>query len=203
MATQQGEELLADPYAASSTSAGKGLSSSVPSLPPGGGWAATEQLQLPKGVASSEQPDFLFPENYDTDFRRSWGERLTFHAGSAYLVGMLTGSVHGVGVGMRESVGERQRIRVNAVLNSWAKRGPGLGNSLGCLAMMTSIFESIAYNARGTDDILNPVGAAAFTGAIFKSQAGPRIAGATALGLGAMAAVGTFVSKELTSRGML
>ena len=26
---------------------------------------------------------------------------------------------------------------------------------LGCLAMMTSIFESIAYNARGTDDILN------------------------------------------------
>lgn len=164
---------------------------------------STRTRAVPKGIGGADQPDFLFDENYDTSFRRSWGERLTFHAGSAYLLGMMAGSVHGVGVGLRDSVGERQRIRVNAVLNSWAKSGPGLGNSLGCIAMMTSLFESIAYNARGTDDILNPVGAAALTGAIFKSQAGPRIAGATALGLGAMAAVGSFVTKELTSRGML
>ena len=32
-------------------------------------------------------PDYLFAENYDAGFRRSWGERLTFHIGSAYLAG--------------------------------------------------------------------------------------------------------------------
>ena len=40
-----GDELLADPYAASSAAAAKGLPSGAPSLPPGSGWAATEQLQ--------------------------------------------------------------------------------------------------------------------------------------------------------------
>ena len=34
---------------------------------------------------------------------------------------------------LRESVGERQRIRVNAVLNATGKRGPGLANTLGCI----------------------------------------------------------------------
>ena len=32
-------------------------------------------------------PDYLFAENYDAAYRRSWGERLTFHIGSAYLAG--------------------------------------------------------------------------------------------------------------------
>ena len=32
-------------------------------------------------------PDYLFAENYDAGYRRSWGERLTFHIGSAYLAG--------------------------------------------------------------------------------------------------------------------
>ena len=34
--------------------------------------------------------------------------------------------------------------------------------------MMCSIFESIAYNVRETDDLLNPVGAGALTGVIYK-----------------------------------
>lgn len=194
---------MADPYAATSTSGSKPLPAGMPTLPAGSGWAATEQLRLPAAGARAQEPDFLYPENYDTTFRRTWGERLTFHVGSAYLVGLTAGSVHGVATGLSSSVGERQRIRVNAVLNSWAKSGPGLGNSLGCIAMMASIFESFAYTMRGTDDILNPVGAAALTGAIFKSQAGPRMAGTTALVLGTLAGAGSFVTKQLASRGML
>ena len=33
-------------------------------------------------------PEFLFPENYDSGFRRSWGDRLTYHIGLGYLTGV-------------------------------------------------------------------------------------------------------------------
>lgn len=35
--------------------------------------------------------------------------------------------------GLRTSQGERRRIRINSVLNSMGRRGPGWGNSLGCV----------------------------------------------------------------------
>lgn len=66
--------------------------------------------------------------------------------------------------------------------------------------MMCTIFESIAYNVRGTDDLLNPAGAAALTGGIYKITAGPRVAGMTAVGLAAVTTVGTFITKQLSSR---
>jgi hypothetical protein len=37
--------------------------------------------------------------------------------------------------------------------------------------MMWSTFETIALSARGEDDLLNPAGAAALTGIIYKSTA--------------------------------
>ena len=43
--------------------------------------------------------------------------------------------------------------------------------------MMCSIFESLAYNVRDTDDLLNPAGAAAVTGMIYKATEGPIMAG--------------------------
>ena len=107
-------------------------------------------------------------------------------------------------------------------------------------AMMCSIFESLAYNIRETDDLLNPVGAACLTGTIYKVTAvraralprragmclrppappsprlpsrpstiplaplqGPRVALSAGLGFGAFAAAGAFVSKHLSSRGLL
>jgi hypothetical protein len=69
--------------------------------------------------------------------------------------------------------------------------------------MMCSIFESIAYNVRETDDLLNPVGAGALTGVIYKITSGPRIALSAGLGLGAMAAAGSFLTKQFSSRGLL
>ena len=83
-----------------------------------------------------KQPDYLFPENFDQNFRRSWGERLTFHIGSAYLAGLTCGTAYGLQEGLRATAGERQRIWINGVLNAVGKQGPGLGNGLGCLAMI-------------------------------------------------------------------
>ena len=63
--------------------------------------------------------------------------------------------------------------------------------------MMGSIFESLAYNLRGeVDDILNPAGAAALTGVLYKSTAGLRMSAAAGVGLGALAAAGAFVSRS-------
>lgn len=211
------------------------------SLPPG--FKSGAEAMLPPQEAS---PDFLFPENFDESFRRSWGERLTFHAGGAYLVGaraapraappararrnppqtrrtrrphappaaaarrrvrpcagLTAGGVVGLGEGLRESQGERRRIRINSVLNAVGRKGPGWGNSLGCIAMLTSIFESIAYNARGVDDLFNPAGAAALTGTLYKITAGPKVALPFGLGLGALAGIGSLVVKQFSSRGML
>ena len=77
------EKPLSDPYTGTSSTpppAGKleppalgGFSFGLPSVP-----QVEDQYESP--------PDFLFPENFDTGFRRSWGERLTFHIGAAYLV---------------------------------------------------------------------------------------------------------------------
>ena len=85
--------------------------------------------------------------------------------------GLVSGGGYGVFEGLKSSQGERQRIRINAVLNSTGKHGPGLGNSVAALGMMFSGLESIAYNVRGEDDLLNVIGAGALTGGIFKSQA--------------------------------
>lgn len=73
--------------------------------------------------------------------------------------------------GLKASEGERRRIRINSVLNSVGRRGPGWGNALGAMALMWSVFETIAYNARDTDDVLNPAGAGLVTGCIFRSTA--------------------------------
>jgi len=198
----QGEQLMADPYAGSGSTASP---AAVPQPTFGGfGSSTTDDLHL--NASSSEPlptPDFLFPESFDEKFRRSWGERLTFHVGSAYLVGLVGGGGAGFYQGLRDSAGERQRIRINSVLNATGKRGPGLGNTLGCIAMMCSIFESIAYNVRGEDDLLNPAGAAALTGALYKITAGPRAAAAAALGLSAITTAGTFITQRFSGRGAL
>ena len=64
------------------------------------------------------------------------------------IQGLTAGGSMGLVEGLRSSAGERQRIRINAVLNATGKRGPTLGNGLGCLAMMVSVFESLAFTVR-------------------------------------------------------
>eukprot|EP00316_Scyphosphaera_apsteinii_P017805 CAMPEP_0119307478 /NCGR_PEP_ID=MMETSP1333-20130426/7960_1 /TAXON_ID=418940 /ORGANISM="Scyphosphaera apsteinii, Strain RCC1455" /LENGTH=192 /DNA_ID=CAMNT_0007311031 /DNA_START=89 /DNA_END=667 /DNA_ORIENTATION=+ len=162
----------------------------------GSGWNSGQ-------VAPEQQalsPDFLFPENFDSDYRRSWGDRLTYHIGVGYLAGLTAGGGFGLFDGLRSSHGERRRIRINAVLNSTGRRGPAWGNSAGCLAMMFSTFESLAFTVRGADDLLNVAGAGVLTGGIFKSGAGPKVAGGFALGFGALMTLGTFLHEQFGVR---
>lgn len=49
------------------------------------------------------------------------------------LAGLSTGGTYGLFEGLRGSVGERRRIRINSVLNAVGRRGPLWGNSLGCI----------------------------------------------------------------------
>ena len=83
------------------------------------------------------------------------------------------------------------------------KSGPGLANSLGCVALMCSFFESLAYNVRGEDHWTNPARAAALTGVLYKSTAGPRVSAAAGLGLGALASVIAFASRAAGAPRML
>jgi hypothetical protein len=69
--------------------------------------------------------------------------------------------------------------------------------------MMCTIFESIAYNVRGEDDLLNPAGAAVLTGTLYKITAGPRVAAAAGLGLGAVVTAGSIATKQLSKMGFL
>lgn len=205
-----GDELMSDPYAsggappaagAPAASALPSFGSAIPSL--SGDSYGSGALHIPTEAAPIPTPNFLFEEGYDEAYRRSWGERLTYHVGGAYMGGLVAGGGRGLYQGLSSSAGERQRIRVNAVLNATGKLGPTLGNSLGCVAMMCSIFESLAYNIRGEDDLFNPAGAAALTGMLYKVTSGPRIAVTWAAGLGAAAAVVSFAGKQASSRGLL
>jgi len=117
--------------------------------------------------------------------------------------GLTTGGAYGLYEGLKASQGERQRIRINSVLNQMGRRGPGWGNGLGAMALMWSVFETLAFTVRGEDDVLNPIGAALVTGSLYKSFAGPKVAAATGLGLGALVAAGTLGSKQFAQRGML
>ena len=82
MSGEQNSEFMADPYSAAAVNASAaGPRAPPPSLP--SGWAATPDL----GGSSDSTPDYLFETDFDESFRRSWGERLTFHTGGAYLVG--------------------------------------------------------------------------------------------------------------------
>ena len=205
----ENDGLMADPYASPSAPTASSTLPSLPSFSGGGGGGGggegygSGSLYMPDKPAPIPTPNFLFEESYDEAYRRSWGERMTYHVGLGYLVGITGGGAAGIAQGLRESTGERQRIRINRILNATAKRGPGLGNSIGCIAMMCSIFESLAYNIRGEDDLLDPVGGAALTGMLYKITAGPRVAGTWAAGLAAFAGAASFAAKQASQRGLL
>eukprot|EP00303_Exanthemachrysis_gayraliae_P000206 CAMPEP_0206011454 /NCGR_PEP_ID=MMETSP1464-20131121/13241_1 /ASSEMBLY_ACC=CAM_ASM_001124 /TAXON_ID=119497 /ORGANISM="Exanthemachrysis gayraliae, Strain RCC1523" /LENGTH=264 /DNA_ID=CAMNT_0053385119 /DNA_START=20 /DNA_END=815 /DNA_ORIENTATION=+ len=142
-----------------------------------------------------EIPNFGNPN--DPNFRRSWGERLTYNAGRAYLLGLVSGGSYGVYTGLRDSTGQLRRLRINAVLNATSRHGPTLGNQLGVVAMMYSGLESLACSLRDEDDVLNAVGAGSVTGVLYRMSAGPRAAAVGAvLGAGVMGTL-SFASRQL------
>ncbi|KAF3585968.1 hypothetical protein F2Q69_00026964 [Brassica cretica] len=75
-------------------------------------------------------PEYLFTEE-SLKKRRSWGENLTFYAGTCYLGGSVAGAAAGVISGVKSfEYGDTTKLKINRILNSddvWTSVVAGLG----------------------------------------------------------------------------
>ncbi|KAI8139293.1 Tim17/Tim22/Tim23/Pmp24 family-domain-containing protein [Fennellomyces sp. T-0311] len=107
---------------------------------------------------------------------RGWTDDLCYGTGTVYLAGLTLGGAYGMMEGVRKSAQgpQNMKVRLNTTLNSITRRGPGLGNAVGVVAMMYNGTTAIIDRTRGSHDSLNSIAAGAISGAIFKSTAGLR-----------------------------
>ncbi|WRT65101.1 uncharacterized protein IL334_002043 [Kwoniella shivajii] len=107
---------------------------------------------------------------------RGWTDDLCVGTGTTYLSGLLIGGMWGAKEGLGRPLGNNpsMKLRINSILNGCTRRGSFTGNSLGVLAIFYNIANSSLDSLRGKHDAANSMGAAALSGAIFKSTAGVR-----------------------------
>ncbi|KAI8342989.1 Tim17/Tim22/Tim23/Pmp24 family-domain-containing protein [Chlamydoabsidia padenii] len=108
---------------------------------------------------------------------RGWTDDLCYGTGTAYLAGLTLGGAYGLAEGLKKSnaTSTNMKVRLNTTLNTITRRGPGLGNSVGVIAMMYNGTTALIDASRGSHDIFNSIAGGAISGAIFKSTAGPRV----------------------------
>ncbi|KAI8991623.1 Tim17/Tim22/Tim23/Pmp24 family-domain-containing protein [Mycotypha africana] len=112
---------------------------------------------------------------------RGWSDDLCYGTGTSYLAGLTLGGAFGLAEGLKKSSGSpNMRVRLNTTLNSITRRGPGLGNSIGVIAMIYNGATAVIDASRGKHDIFNSVAGGALAGGLFKSTAGPRAAAVSA-----------------------
>lgn len=128
---------------------------------------------------------------------RGWSDDLCYGTGTTYLAGLTLGGAYGLMEGIRKSEGA-YRVRLNTTLNTITRRGPGVGNAVGVIAMMYNGTNSLIDYTRGTHDVFNSVAAGAISGAIFKCTAGPRVAGISAAVCAGVAGAWTVLVDVLT-----
>ncbi|KAG2236077.1 hypothetical protein INT48_006093 [Thamnidium elegans] len=108
---------------------------------------------------------------------RGWSDDLCYGTGTTYLAGLTLGGAVGMAEGLKKSAGAaNMKVRLNTTLNSITRRGPGIGNSLGVIAMLYNGTTSMIDASRGTHDVFNSLAGGAVSGAIFKCTSGPRTA---------------------------
>ncbi|KAI8393349.1 Tim17/Tim22/Tim23/Pmp24 family-domain-containing protein [Radiomyces spectabilis] len=108
---------------------------------------------------------------------RGWTDDLCYGTGTTYLAGLTLGGAVGLAEGMKKSAdAPNMKIRLNTTLNTITRRGPGLGNSVGVIAMIYNGATAMIDASRGTHDMFNSIAGGAIAGAIFKSTAGTRAA---------------------------
>ncbi|OCF76602.1 mitochondrial import inner membrane translocase subunit [Kwoniella mangroviensis CBS 8886] len=107
---------------------------------------------------------------------RGWTDDLCVGTGTTYLSGLLIGGMWGAKEGLSRPLGNNpsMKLRINSILNGCTRRGSFTGNSLGVLAIFYNLANSSLDSIRGRHDTYNVLGAAASSGAIFKSTAGVR-----------------------------
>ncbi|WVF70152.1 hypothetical protein IAT40_004940 [Kwoniella sp. CBS 6097] len=107
---------------------------------------------------------------------RGWTDDLCVGTGTTYLSGLVLGGMWGAKEGLSRPLGNNPsfKLRINSILNGCTRRGSFTGNSLGVLAIFYNLANSSLDSVRGKHDAYNAMGAAALSGAIYKSSAGVR-----------------------------
>ncbi|KAI9201793.1 Tim17/Tim22/Tim23/Pmp24 family-domain-containing protein [Polychytrium aggregatum] len=105
---------------------------------------------------------------------RTWSDKVCYGTGSAYLLGLSSGSVYGAFRGLKTAQGRSFNIRFNNVINTVTRYGPRYGNAMGVLTLSWSLMDTWFGSIRGQSDYYNHIPAAFITGFIFKSTAGLR-----------------------------
>ncbi|KAI8086347.1 Tim17/Tim22/Tim23/Pmp24 family-domain-containing protein [Halteromyces radiatus] len=131
---------------------------------------------------------------------RGWTDDLCYGTGTAYLAGLTLGGAFGLAEGLKKSstTSTNMKVRLNTTLNTITRRGPGLGNSVGVIAMMYNGTTAMIDASRGTHDIFNSIAGGAISGAIFKCTAGPRVMAMSSGACATVAGVWSLLSKAFT-----
>ena len=105
---------------------------------------------------------------------RGFFDDLCYGTGTTYLAALSLGGAWGLQEGLRRSMGQPPKLRLNSVLNAVTRRGPFLGNSAGVVAIAYNCFNSYIGRLRGKHDAANSIAAGALSGMLFKSTRGVR-----------------------------
>ncbi|KAH7041121.1 Tim17/Tim22/Tim23/Pmp24 family-domain-containing protein [Microdochium trichocladiopsis] len=105
---------------------------------------------------------------------RGFSDDLCYGTGITYLTALTIGGAWGLQEGLRKSVGQPPKLRLNSTLNSITRRGPFLGNSAGVVAITYNCFNSGIGYIRGKHDSANTIAAGTLSGMLFKSTRGLR-----------------------------
>ncbi|KAK2039549.1 Tim17-domain-containing protein [Colletotrichum somersetense] len=105
---------------------------------------------------------------------RGFTDDLCYGTGVTYLAALSIGGAWGLQEGLRRSVNQPPKLRLNSVLNAVTRRGPFLGNSAGVVAITYNLFNAGIGYFRGKHDAANTILAGALSGMVFKSTRGLR-----------------------------
>lgn len=72
------------------------------------------------------------------------------NAGMSYLLGIGAGGVYGIREGILRSPSSRFRVKLNSILNHSGRYGSRMGNSLGVVSILYSLYEGAADQVSGT-----------------------------------------------------
>lgn len=123
-------------------------------------YISLEDTPLPDAAAGSVLPS------------RGFTDDLCYGTGITYLTALTLGGAWGLNEGLKRSVGQPPKLRLNSVLNAVTRRGPFLGNSAGVVAICYNLVNASIGYVRGKHDAANTILAGALSGMLFKSTRG-------------------------------
>eukprot|EP00658_Telonema_sp_P-2_P023797 TRINITY_DN19549_c0_g1_i1.p1 TRINITY_DN19549_c0_g1~~TRINITY_DN19549_c0_g1_i1.p1 ORF type:complete len:224 (-),score=63.81 TRINITY_DN19549_c0_g1_i1:352-1023(-) len=141
-----------------------------------------------------QQDEFILGGQSDS---RSFGDKINYSLGCAYLTGIGVMGSYGVMEGLTNPhvQGKSLKLRANSVMNASGLRGAKAGNGLGALTLFYCLGENLITTLRKRDGPENFVASGGLAGMLFKSTAGGRTA-LVAGGIGMVTAAGIELLKE-------